>query len=166
MGRIGQAVARRASGFSMKVFYHCRHRLPLKEEKQLHATFLPFDRLLKESDFVSLHLPLTEASYHLIDQAALQKMKSTAVLINTARGAVVDEKALIEALDRKIIAGCGLDVFEEEPFIPARLRKLKQAVLLPHIGSASNETRIRMGLMVFENLSDFFAGKSAKNMVN
>lgn len=165
MGRIGKAVARRAAGFSMRVVYHCRHRLPASDEKGLQAKYLPLARLLKASDFVSLHLPLTEVSYHLIDQAALRKMRPTAFLINTARGPIIDEKALIRALEQKTIRGCGLDVFEEEPSVPARLRKMKQVVLLPHIGSASRETRIRMGRIVLENISDFFTGENPKNMI-
>lgn len=166
MGRIGQAVARRARGFSMEILYHSRRRLPMKQERELGITFVSLNRLLTRSDFVSLHLPLTEDSYHLINGEALRRMKPTAFLINTARGAVVDERALIRALDEKVIAGCGLDVFEKEPFISSRLRKMKQVALLPHIGSASRETRIRMGLMVFENLSDFFRGKRPKSMIN
>jgi glyoxylate reductase len=166
MGRIGQAVARRAFGFSMKVIYHRRHRLPTKEEKRLKVRYLPLYSLLRASDYISLHLPLTEKSYHLIDRRAFRFMKSTAFLINTARGPIVDEKALIEAITKKRIAGAGLDVFEEEPFVSARLRKMKGSVLLPHIGSAARETRIRMGLMVCENLSAVFKGKKPPNQVN
>lgn len=166
MGRIGQAVTRRASGFSMRVVYYSRHRLPIKEEKKLGASLLPLPELLKESDFVSLHLPLTEESRHLIDRKAIRTMKPTAYLINTARGPIVDEKALIAALRTKKIAGAGLDVFEEEPHLPQRLRALKNAVLLPHIGSASTETRVRMGRMVMQNLLALFDGQAPPNMVN
>jgi len=166
MGRIGKAVAHRAVGFSMKVIYTSRHRLPIQEEKQLSAQYRPLSQVLSEADFVSLHLPLTEESHHLIDQKALYQMKRTAFLINTARGPIVDEKALIQALKEKRITGAGLDVFEEEPSISARLRKMKNVVLLPHIGSASGETRVRMGLMVLENLLAFFAGKKPPNQVN
>jgi glyoxylate reductase len=166
MGRIGQAVARRAVGFSMKVVYYRRHRLPIKEEKRLKVHYLPVPSLLKASDFVSLHLPLTEKSYHLMDRRAFRLMKPTAFLINTARGPIVDEKALIEAITKKRIAGAGLDVFEEEPFVSTRLRKMKGSVLLPHIGSASRETRIRMGFMVCENLSAVFKGKKPPHQVN
>jgi len=166
MGRIGQAVARRAAGFDMRVIYTCRHRLPIKEEKRLRSSFLPLPELLKQSDFVSLHLPLTEESRHLIDRNALRLMKPTAFLINTARGPIVDEKALIEALRRKKIAGAGLDVFENEPSIPPELRDRKEVVLLPHIGSASLETRIRMGRIVLENITAVFAGKRPPNAVD
>lgn len=166
MGRIGQTVARRAVGFEMRVVYLSRHRLPIKEEKRLQISFLPLPDLLKESDFVSLHLPLTKESHHLIDRKALRLMKPTAFLINTARGPIVDEKALIDALHRKKIAGAGLDVFEEEPTLPRALRERKEAVLLPHLGSASLETRIRMGRIVLENLVAAFAGKKPPNMVH
>lgn len=166
MGRIGKAVARRAIGFSMKVIYTSRHRLPIQEEKQLSVQYRPLSQVLSEADFVSLHLPLTEESHHLIDQKALYQMKRTAFLINTARGPIVDEEALIRALKEKRIAGAGLDVYEEEPKVSARLQKMKNVVLLPHIGSASEETRIRMGFMVLENMLAFFSGKKPPNQVN
>jgi glyoxylate reductase len=166
MGRIGQAVARRAIGFEMRVVYHSRHRLPVRDEKRLRLSFLPLPDLLKESDFVSLHLPLTKESHHLIDRKALRLMKPTAFLINTARGPIVDEKALIDALRKKKIAGAGLDVFEEEPTLPQALRERKEAVLLPHLGSASLETRIRMGRIVLENLVAALTGKKPPNMVH
>ena len=166
MGRIGKAVAKRAFGFSMKVVYHCRHRLPTKEEKHLNARYLPLRALLSQSDFVSLHLPLTETSYHLMGKKAFHLMKQTAFLINTARGPVVDEKALIEALEKKKIAGAGFDVYENEPRVPARLMKIKKIVVLPHIGSASMDTRIRMGQMVFKNLTAFFSGGKMPSRIN
>lgn len=166
MGRIGQSVARRAIGFEMRVVYHSRRRLSLREEKRLRLSFLPLPDLLKESDVVSLHLPLTEESHHLIDRKAFQRMKPTAFLINTARGPIVDEKALIEALRKKKIRGAGLDVFEEEPTIPPALRERKEVVLLPHLGSASLETRIRMGRIVLDNLVAALNGKKPPNMVN
>ncbi len=166
MGRIGQAVARRAAGFSMRVVYTSRRRLPIQEEKRLQISFLPLSDLLRESDFVSLHLPLTGESHHLIDRKALGFMKPTSFLINTARGPIVDEKALIEALRRKKIAGAGLDVFENEPAISRSLRNRKEVVLLPHIGSASLETRIRMGRIVLDNIVAALAGRNPPNMVN
>lgn len=166
MGRIGQAVARRAAGFSIRTIYHSRRRLSPPEEKNLNLTFLPFPRLLKESDFLTLHLPLTEESRHLIDRNALDAMKPTAFLINTSRGPIVDEPALVRALAEKRIAGAGLDVFEKEPRVPRRLSRLRNVVLLPHIGSASAETRVRMGRMVLKNLSAVFAGQEPPNMVN
>lgn len=166
IGRIGQAVARRAAGFSMRTVYYSRHRLSPAEEKKIKATFLPFSRLLKESDFLSLHLPLNDDSRHLIDRKALDAMKPTAFLINTSRGPIVDEKALIRALAGRKIAGAGLDVFENEPELSSRLRGMKNVVLLPHIGSASTETRVKMGEMVLENLSAFFSKGRPPNMVN
>ncbi len=166
MGRIGQAVARRAAGFSMRTLYHSRHPLSPTAEKSLSITFLPFSHLLRESDFITLHLPLTGESRHLIGQKALHAMKPTAFLINTSRGPIVDEPALIRALAEKRIAGAGLDVFEKEPRVPRRLSRMKNVVLLPHIGSASTETRVRMGMMVLENLSALFAGQEPPNMVN
>lgn len=165
LGRIGKAVARRAAGFSMNVVYHNRNRLSPAEERRLGARFLSLADLMKISDFVSLHLPLTPASRHLIDSRAFQRMKRTAFLINTARGPIVDEKALVRALESGRIAGAGLDVFEDEPRVNARLRKMEQAVLLPHIGSASRDTRIRMGWMVLENLTAFFGGKRPPHRV-
>lgn len=166
MGRIGQAMARRAEGFSMKVVYTQRHRLSLREEKKRHVSYLSLARLLRTSDYVSLHLPLTEASFHLIDGKALGRMKTSAFLINTARGPIVDERALMLALREKRIAGAGLDVFEAEPRLTPRLTQIKNLVMAPHIGSASTETRIQMGLIVLENLKACFSGRVPPNMVN
>lgn len=165
MGRIGQAVARRARGFSMRIIYYNRHPLSADDEKRFSARFSPLSDLLSEADFVSIHLPLTDESHHLIDEKAFDLMKPTTFLINTSRGAIVDEKAFIRALYQKKIAGAGLDVYEVEPLIPRRLMKMKQVVLLSHIGSASTETRVRMGMMVMENLMAAFAGKRPPNVV-
>lgn len=166
MGRIGQAMARRAEGFSMKVVYTQRHRLSLREEKKRHVSYLSLARLLRTSDYVSLHLPLTEASFHLIDGKALGRMKTSAFLINTARGPIVDERALMLALREKRIAGAGLDVFEAEPRLTPRLTQIKNLVMAPHIGSASTETRIQMGLIVLENIKACFSGRVPPNMLN
>ena len=166
LGRIGQAVARRAAGFSMTVYYHSRHRLRQTIERKLNVRYVSFFKLIKESDFVSLHLPWTTESHHLIDRKALSIMKPTAFLINTARGPIVNESSLIQALRQRKIAGAGFDVFEEEPRVPASLKKMNEVVLLPHIGSASRETRSRMGFMVIDNLSAFFSGKKVPNRVN
>jgi glyoxylate reductase len=165
LGRIGKAVARRAAGFSMKVVYHNRHRLSRAEEKRLGVRYVSESSLLKTSDFISLHLPLTPASRHLIDRPAFGKMKPGAILINTARGPVIDENALVRALAAGRVAGAGLDVFEDEPRVGPRLRRMRQVVLLPHIGSASGETRNRMGMMVLENLLAFFGGGNPPNRV-
>jgi glyoxylate reductase len=166
MGRIGQAVARRAQGFAMDIIYHNRNRLPLMKEVVLGAKHRPLKRLLREADVVTLHLPLTKESHHLINKAALRLMKPTAYLINTARGPVVDQAALVRALKQKRIAGAGLDVYEEEPFVPPALRRLTNVVLLPHLGSAARETRVRMGMMVIDNLSARFSGHQPPNKVN
>ncbi len=165
MGRIGQAMARRAAGFSMKVMYTQRHRLSVKEEKSFRAEYLTLARLLRTSDYVSLHLPLTDASRHLIDEKALRRMKTGAFLINTARGPIVDETALVQALRENQIAGAGLDVFEEEPRLTPRLRQINEVVMAPHIGSASTDTRVRMGLIVLENLKAVFSKKSPPNRI-
>ena len=127
--------------------------------------FLEFDILLKISDIVSLHVPLTESTHHLIDAYALQQMKPTAYLINTARGAVVDESALVEALQTQQIAGAALDVFEAEPLITPALLKLPNVLVVPHIGTQTVEARIAMGVQAAENLKAFFEGKIPPNKV-
>jgi len=152
MGRIGQAVARRARGFDMRVLYHNRHPVPDAAAK-LGATYVDLDTLLRESDFVSLHVPLTEETYHLIGREELRKMKPTAVLVNTARGGVVDPEALREALREGWIAYAALDVTEPEPIPPDDpLLRLPNCIVVPHIGSASVATRTKMALMAAENL--------------
>lgn len=164
MGRIGQAVAKRASGFEMRVLYHDpsadTHALP----PSWQAAELSY--LLQNSDFVSLHAPLTPQTRHLIGAEQLALMKPSAVLINTARGPIIDESALIAALKERRIAAAGLDVFEAEPHIPPELLELDNAVLLPHIGSASVETRTRMGLLAAENAIAVVTGKDAPARVN
>lgn len=165
MGRIGQAVARRAKGFGMQILYSCRHRLPEKNEEALGASYQSFLALLERSDFLSLHLPLNDDSYHLIDQKALREMKPGAFLINTSRGAIIDEKALCQALIEKDIAGAGLDVFEAEPVVSPQLLRMENVVTLPHIGSASFETRVKMGFRVINNLLSCFKGQNPPDMV-
>lgn len=166
MGRIGQAVARRARGFNMPVLYYNRNRLDLKTEKALDAKYADFQTLLRQSDFISLHVPLTEETKHLIDQKALKIMKPGAFLINTSRGAIVDEKALLAALRKGIIAGAGLDVYEEEPALTPGLTQLDQVVLLPHVGSATVETRQRMAVMAADNLLAGLRNEAPPNIVN
>ncbi|ODN31171.1 2-hydroxyacid dehydrogenase [Fervidobacterium thailandense] len=165
MGRIGQAVARRALGFGMRVVYHNRRRLPEDIEHQYHATYLPLDELMKVSDFISIHTPLTKETYHLIDRERISLMKPTAILVNTARGPVVDEQALYEALKEGKIAGAGFDVYENEPELTPGLEKLDNVVLLPHIGSATYETRERMSEMVALNIIDVMEGRIPRNLV-
>jgi len=165
-GRIGQELARRASGFKMRVIYNNRTRASEKAEKEFRATFVDRETLLRESDFISLHVPLTAETRHLIDGVALAKMKPTAFLINTARGPVVDEAALAGALAQKKIAGAGLDVFEREPQVLPALLTLSNVVLTPHIGSASVETRTNMGLRAARNVTAFFEGTRPPDALN
>jgi lactate dehydrogenase-like 2-hydroxyacid dehydrogenase len=147
LGRIGQAVARRALGFGMDVVYHNRTRANPTVERQVSAQYVSLDALLETSDVVSLHCPHNEDSHHLIDAAALAAMKPSALLVNTARGPVVDEAALVEALADGEIAGAGLDVFEEEPDVHPGLLEQERVVLAPHLGSATTDARMRMAQM-------------------
>ena len=164
LGRIGKAVAKRAVGFEMKILYH-NHR-PLNEDLPFAAQAVGLDELLSESDIISIHAPLTPATHHLLGARELGLMKSSAVLINSARGAIVDEQALIKALQDKSIFAAGLDVYENEPEIPRELLSLENVVLLPHIGSASITTRTRMGLLAAENAMAIVSGKPAPARVN
>lgn len=164
-GRIGRAVARRANGFGMKVLYHNRTRAEEAIEKELCAEYRELNALLAESDFVSLHVPLSNDTRQLFDAPKFFRMKPTAFLINTSRGPVVDEAALVHALESKKIAGAGLDVFEQEPFVHAGLKR-PNVVLAPHLGSASNETRGRMALLAAQNTVAFFQGKRPPNPLN
>ncbi len=164
-GRIGQAVGRRAAGFEMKILYHARSPKP-DFEAQTGAQKVALDVLLAQSDFVSLHCPLTDETYHLLDEARLQSMKRGAILINTARGPIVDEQALIKLLRQGHLAGAGLDVYEQEPFVPEELRSLPNVVLLPHIGSATTETRSEMSRMVARNVISVLEQGKAIHPVN
>jgi glyoxylate reductase len=164
-GRIGRAVARRAAGFQMKVLYTDAIRAPLDVENEAKAEYRDLNSLLADSDFVSLHVPLTGDTRGLFDVAKLSKMKPTAFLINTSRGPVVDEAALVYALESKKLAGAALDVYEQEPFIHAGLKR-PNVVLAPHIASASLETRTKMAVIAAENVVTFFKGKKPANMLN
>jgi glyoxylate reductase len=164
MGRIGQAVALRASGFRMSVIYAGRHPVPIPSG--LTWEWQPFDTVLATSDFLSLHVPLTDATRHLIGRRELALMKPTAYLINTSRGPVIDEAALVSALEARTIAAVGLDVYEREPTVSAGLISLPNAVLLPHVGSATLETRVRMGLICLGNIAAVLEGRPAPNRVN
>ncbi|HRR91479.1 MAG TPA: D-glycerate dehydrogenase [bacterium] len=166
MGRIGQAVARRAKGFNMKVLYNDIRRIPEELEKELNATFASMDEVIENSDFISLHTYLSPETYHLINEEKLKKMKKTAYLINTSRGPVIDEAALVKALKEGWIAGAGLDVYEFEPKLVPGLAECENAVLLPHIASASVETRTKMATMAAENLLAVLAGRMPPNPVN
>jgi glyoxylate reductase len=166
LGQIGKAVARRASGFEMRIIYHNRRRIDEKKEKELNVTYVSLEELLSEADFVSLHVTLTNETKHLIGSQELSRMKPTAYLINASRGPVVDEKALVEALQAKKIAGAGLDVYENEPALTPGLLELNNVLLLPHVGSATTETRTAMAKLAAENLLDGLRGVPPRNCLN
>ncbi|MEJ2716782.1 MAG: D-glycerate dehydrogenase [Deltaproteobacteria bacterium] len=166
MGQIGKAVARRARGFDMPILYHQHHRLEDREETELNAKYVSFQELLAQADFLSLHVPLTEHTRHLIGRAELKSMKPTAYLINAARGPVVDEQALVEALQNEEIAGAGLDVYENEPAVTPELIELDNVVLQPHVGSATRETRTKMAALAAENLLAGLRGEVPPNCLN
>jgi glyoxylate reductase len=164
-GRIGYAVAKRAKGFDMKILFY--DVIPRPEIEKLGAKKVDLDTLLKESDFVTIHVPLMKETHHLVNEQRLRLMKKTAYLVNNSRGPVVDEKALFKALKEGWIAGAGLDVFEQEPTpFDNPLLKLDNVVVAPHISSASLETRSRMAEMVAENMVAFFQGKQPPNLIN
>jgi len=164
-GRIGRAVARRASGFQMKVVYSDAVRVAENIEQELHAEYRDLNTLLAESDYVSVHVPLLEETRGLFNALRFARMKPTAFLINTARGPVVDEAALVHALESGKIAGAALDVFENEPLIHPGLKR-NNVVLAPHIASASLETRTKMSCIAAENVVAFFNGQRPPNMLN
>lgn len=163
-GRIATAVAERAKGFRMPILYHGRRDRP--ELDALGATKVDLDTLLTESDFVSLHVPLTPETNHMIDARAIKLMKPTAYLINTSRGPVIDEAALVAALQNRTIAGAGLDVYEREPAMAAGLADCKNAVLLPHLGSATVRTRAEMSDLVAANVLAALEGRRPESLVN
>jgi len=168
LGRIGSAVAKRAMGFGMRVLYYDEIRPPKEKEEELHLQYLPIDDLLRESDFVSIHVPLTEKTRHLINYERLKLMKPTAFLINTARGAVVDTEGLARALKEGIIAGAALDVHEKEPIEPGNpLLKLEdKCILAPHIASGTVEARSKMAEIAATNLISVLKGEMPPNLVN
>jgi len=164
-GRIGSAMAKKSRGFEMKVLYY--DTVPNAElEKALGARRVELDELLAESDFVSVHVPLLPETTHLIDAAALKKMKKTAILINSSRGPVVEEKALREALKNGTIAGAGLDVYEKEPIAEPGLEKLDNVVMIPHLGSATKATRSKMAELAANNLVAALKGETPPNCIN
>jgi glyoxylate reductase len=164
-GRIGRSVARKAAGFDMKVLYSDIE--PNSDfEKHTGASYADLETLLRESDFISIHVPLTPETKHLIGARELSLMKETAILINTSRGPVVDEGALLEALKEHQIGGAGLDVYENEPHFERGLAELENAVLAPHIASATVETRTRMALMAAENIFAAMRGELPPNCIN
>ena len=166
MGRIGQAIARRASGFAMQVQYYNRSRLPAATEVELKARHTDFESLLKTSDIVVLLVPYSEATHHIIDAKALRLMKPTANLINIGRGGLVDDAALAEALREGVIAGAGLDVFENEPRVNPALLSVPNVTLTPHIGSATRATRYAMMNLAIDNLLAGLAGQRPPNLLN
>jgi glyoxylate reductase len=164
MGRIGQAVARRAAGFRMPVLYASRRPCPSPPGGPAWHHH-PVDEVLRRADFLSLHVPLSASTRHMISHQELACMKPTSFLINTSRGAVVDEAALVAALENGVISGAGLDVYEQEPLLHPRLAGLANVVLLPHLGSATLETRVRMGLICLENIAAVLSGAPALHPV-
>jgi glyoxylate reductase len=164
-GRIGQATARRARGFGMRILYWGPRR-KFDAERELGVEHVTLERLLTESDFVSLHPPLNAETRHMISDKQFTMMKPTAFIINTARGAVIDEKALVRALNKKQIAGAALDVFEHEPKLPPALRTMKNVVLTPHLGSAVMEVRDQMANIVVDNIQALIDGRLPPNCVN
>lgn len=167
LGNIGTAVAKRANGFNMNIIYTNRHQLSKSIENKLNVTYVTFDQLLKNSDFLSIHTSFDKDNFHLIDSIELKKMKKTSFLINTSRGSIINEISLIKALKNKWIAGAGLDVFEKEP-LPNQheLLKLKNVILLPHIGSATVQTRNQMSEVAAINLHNILSKKKPLYLVN
>jgi len=165
-GLIGKAVARRASGFSMRVLYWTPRRKSENEERDAGLTFVPLDQLLRESDFVSVHSPLNAETRHQIGVRELGLMKKSAFIINTGRGPIIDEAALVRALKAKKIAGAGLDVFEREPKVHTELKRMKNVVLEPHLGSATVDVRKEMANIVVDNIEALLSGRTPPNCVN
>ena len=166
-GRIGRAVARRAKGFGMKIIYYDKRRAPREVEEELGAKYVELEELLRTADIISIHTPLTPETRHMIGEKELKMMKNSAILVNTARGAIIDTDALVKALKEKWIRAAALDVFEQEPLPEGHpLTKLDNVVLAPHIGSATFETRSRMACIVLENLEAFARGEVPPTIVN
>ncbi len=166
IGRIGRGVAHRAKGFNMRVLYYDPIPLPREAEEQLGATRVDLNRLIAESDFISVHVPLTQETQHLLSTAQFNAMKRTAILVNTSRGPVVDEAALVEALNGRKLAGAGLDVYEREPAVHPGLLQMPNVVLAPHIASATVRTRSEMSAMAARNMATAVRGGRPPNLVN
>ncbi len=165
MGRIGRAVAKRGRAFNMNIIYHNRNPVGDEIEESLEAEYLTFEELLKQSDILTLHIPLTEETEDMIGESELELMKKDAYLINTARGAVIDEEALLEALREEALEGAGLDVYRNEPDFDPGFCELDSVVLLPHLGSATRETRTKMAMMAAENVVSVLEGGEPINPV-
>jgi len=166
VGRIGRGVARRGKGFNMRVLYYDPQPLPREAEEQLGATRVDLGRLIAESDFISIHVPLTQETHHLFSTQQFNQMKRNAVLVNTSRGPVVDEAALVEALKGRKLAGAGLDVYEREPAVHPGLTPMPNVVLAPHIASATVRTRSEMSAMAARNMATAVRGGRPPNLVN
>jgi lactate dehydrogenase-like 2-hydroxyacid dehydrogenase len=166
MGRIGQVIAKRASGFDMRVLYHNRKPVTKEIERRLTVTYVGMKELLAQSDFVILQVPYSPQTHHLIGAAELRSMKPTAILINSTRGGVVDDAALIAALKGGTIRGAGLDVFENEPKLDPGFLELRNVVLAPHIGSSTEATRRAMAMTAAKNLVAALTGKTPPNLLN
>ena len=164
-GRIGTAVAQRAAGFNMNILYFSNSENEIIENN-FNGKKVPFNELIRNSDFITLHVPLTDKTLHLIDKNELNQMRDTAYIINTSRGKVINEAALVNALKNNQIAGAGLDVYENEPELHKELVELENTVLLPHIGSATLEARTKMALMAATNIIEYFKGKRPPNILN
>lgn len=165
MGRIGKAVALRAQAFRMEILYSDPHRLAQEDEKKYKASPLPLDKLLSSADIITVHAALNPQTFHLLSEDKISLIRKDAILINAARGPIIDEKALAEALEKGQIWGAGLDVYEREPEIEKRLLSLDNVVLLPHIGSATYETRLKMAMMAARNLVQGLKGEKPNNLV-
>jgi glyoxylate reductase len=166
IGRIGRGVAHRAKGFNMRVLYYDPQPLPREAEEQLGATRVDLNRLIAESDFISVHVPLTQETLHLISTQQFNSMKRNAILVNTSRGPVVDEAALVDALNTQKLAGAGLDVYEREPAVHPGLVSMPNVVLAPHIASATVRTRSEMSAMAARNMATAVRGGRPPNLVN
>jgi glyoxylate reductase len=166
LGRIGRAMVPRGKGFGMQVIYWNRTRLSKEDESALGVSYREFDDLLRQSDFVSVHVSLNDETRHLIGPSQLSLMKPTACIINTARGAVIDEKALVAALREGMIASAGLDVYEHEPLLEPELYDLENAVVAPHLGSGTIGTRTKMGNIAVENCLAACHGNRPPNLIN
>jgi lactate dehydrogenase-like 2-hydroxyacid dehydrogenase len=166
MGRIGQAIAKRAGGFDMKVIYHNRSRLSPEIERRVNAGFVSKEALLREADFIVLQVPYTPETHHMIGAAELKQMKKSAVLINSTRGGVVDDAALIAALRDGTIRAAGLDVFENEPRLSPGFLELDNVVLAPHVGSSTEATRRAMAMTAAKNLVAALSGETPRNLLN
>ncbi|GAA3629603.1 2-hydroxyacid dehydrogenase family protein [Lactobacillus hamsteri] len=166
MGRIGQLVAQFGQMLGMNIIYHNRHQVATEIEDKVNAKYVDFDTLIKESDFLTIHLPATDETEHIIDSDVLKKMKSTAFLINVARGSLVDQMALVKALKTAEIAGAGLDVLENEPHIDEELAALDNVIMTPHVGSATHVARQNLTKEASENIISFFVNGKALNQVD